>query len=219
LIVKTVRGLLTQGNSKVGSSIHLWSVPAVETCPGRSAVCERVCYATKGRFLLDSVRERLAWCLEESRRDDFVERVVREIRRKGVLVLRVHAAGDFYDAAYAEKWLAVMQKCPRVKFYFYTRSWRVDSVAPVLEQMAALRCCRAWYSVDAETSVPARVPPGVRLAYLQVDEDERPEQSDLLFRTRRLRSQRTPLSVVCPNETPAGRSAEVTCGSCQRCFR
>ncbi len=213
--MRSVRPLLSVGNGKLGSSIYHFDLPAVRTCPGRSAVCEQACYATQGRFVFPQVRERLAWCYQQSRRGDFAPRLVQEIRRKGVLVVRLHVSGDFYDAAYAAKWLAVMRQCPRVRFYFYTRSWRVPGIAAVLEQMAALRCCRAWYSIDHATGVPERVPAGVRLAYLQVTEGERPELVDLLFRVRRLRRQALPL--VCPHETPQGR--ETNCGHCGRCWR
>lgn len=215
----TVRSLLTQGNGKVGESIHLWSIPAVETCPGRSPVCERFCYARQGRFLFPAVEERLRWNYEQSLLDTFAERMAKEVKRKGCLVVRVHCSGDFYSAAYAEKWLGVMRRCPKARFYFYTRSWRVPEVAPVLEEMAALKCCRAWYSVDSHTGVPDRVPPGVRIAYLQVDDEDQPELVNLMFRVRRLRRRRIALSLVCPSETPLGKDRQVNCGSCGKCWR
>ena len=218
-MARSVRPLLAMGNAKLGQSIFHFDLPAISTCPGRSSVCERVCYATVSRYLLPSVQERLRWCYEQSRRRDFIGRLVREIRRKGVLVVRLHVSGDFVDASYAAKWLAVMRQCPRVRFYFYTRSWRVPEIAAVLEQMAALRCCRAWYSIDHDTGVPQRVPLGVRLAYLQVSEGEQPERADLLFRVRRLRQQRQPLTLVCPNETVQGRAQDVNCGNCGRCWQ
>jgi hypothetical protein len=206
------------GNGKLGQSIYHFDLPAVSTCPGRSAACQ-VCYATQGRFVFPQVQERLRWCYEQSRRGDFVERMAREIRRKGVLVVRIHVSGDFYSSDYAGKWLAVMRQCPRARFYFYTRSWRIPEIAGVLEEMAALRCCRPWYSVDYDTGLPQRVPVGVRLAYLQVREGERPELADLLFRVRRLRRQRVPLSLVCPQETLQGRAHDANCGSCGRCWQ
>jgi hypothetical protein len=216
--VKNVRALLVLGNSKLGGSIAHFDLPAEATCPGRSDACERVCYARGGRFLYPAVQERLRWNYAQSRRSDFAERMAREIRRRGILVLRLHVSGDYYDAAYAAKWLAVMRACPRVRFYFYTRSWRVPAIAAVLEQMAALRCCRVWYSIDSATGVPERVPAGVRLAYLQVEEGEQPELADLLFRVRRLRQRRVPLALVCPHETAQGRANEVNCGNCGRCW-
>ncbi|MCE9564610.1 MAG: hypothetical protein K8U57_21460 [Planctomycetes bacterium] len=214
-----VRSLLTLGNWKVGESIHIWSLPAVETCPGSSSLCRAVCYATKGRYLFDAVRERLAWNLEQARRDDFVPRMVKEIRRKGCLVIRVHSAGDFFDEVYAGKWLEIMRTCPKPRYYWYSRSWRCPEIASVLEQMAALKCCRAWYSIDTETGIPDPVPFGVRLAFLQVKKDERPELADMTFRIRRLRKEsRVGLPMVCPSETPKGRERDTNCGNCRRCF-
>jgi hypothetical protein len=217
--METVRGLLTLGNSKVGESIHLWSLPAVLTCPGRSSVCERWCYATKHRYQFESVQGRLLWNLEQSRQKGWVDRMVKEIRQKGCLVIRVHGSGDYYDAEYAEKWLAVMGRCTRPQFYFYTRSWRDADIAGVLEEMADLEHVSAWYSVDAETGNPAVVPPNVRLAYLQTETGEKPEGVDLVFRVRGLRSGRIPLTLACPSEVPRGRDREITCGSCSKCWR
>jgi hypothetical protein len=176
-----------------------------------------VCYADHGHFTLPSVKERLDWCYRQSLRDDFASRLAGEIRHKGVLVLRVHAAGDFYSREYAEKWLDVMRQSPRVRFYWYSRSWRVPDIAPVLEQMAALKCCRAWYSLDRDTGIPATVPPGVRLAYLQVEADEEPELLDLLFVVRRLtgHARRVRLPLLCPHQA----DRRDNCGHCGQCFR
>ncbi|WP_162136359.1 GP88 family protein [Zavarzinella formosa] len=207
------------GNQKVGDAIHLWGLPAVTTCPGMTSVCQGVCYALRSRFRFQTVKDRLAWNLEQTERDDFCGRMTKEIRRKGCLVLRVHSSGDFMSKEYAEKWLWIMRKCPKPRYFWYSRSWRIPEIATVLEQMAALKCCRAWYSLDSETGIPEKIPPGVKLAYLQVSEDTPPEMIDLMFRVRRLRKQPRPrigltILPVCPNEV----NKEITCGGCQRCF-
>ena len=214
---KVVRSLLQQGNAKLGKAISVWSIPAVSTCPGRTPTCEKVCYATMSRFLLPSVKDRLAWNYQQSLRPDFTARMVNEIRRKGALVVRIHSAGDFFSKEYAEAWLSIMRQCPKVRFYAYTRSYRIPDIAPVLEQMAKLRCFRLWYSVDKDTGLPDCVPPGVRLAYLQVADDE-PAQADLMFRVRRLRKEKKTigLPMICPAETSQGKGT--TCGSCRHCF-
>lgn len=212
--MSVIRGLLQPGNSKFGSSISVWNVPAVTTCPGRSSVCESVCYANdRGRFRFESVKQRIRWNWEQAQRDDFVDRMVLEIGKKGCQVIRVHGSGDFSDKAYAEKWLAIMKRKPKPRYFWYSRSWRDPEIAPVLEQMAQLKQCRAWYSVDRETGVPDRIPPGVRLAYLQTQEGEEPERLDLRFNVRRLRKLSLPLS--CPQEQKKAAS----CGDCSRCFR
>ncbi len=68
--------LLQHGNSKLGRAIHVWSIPAVDTCPGSTAVCRKLCYALRHRFRFDSVKRRLAWNREQCERQDFVERTV-----------------------------------------------------------------------------------------------------------------------------------------------
>jgi hypothetical protein len=217
----TVRALLARGNSKLGSAIHHFDLPAVRTCPGRSSVCEAVCYATRNRFRTDPVRERLHWCLRRSRRADFADHVVDEVRQKGALVVRLHVSGDFYDAEYAQKWLSAIRRCRATAFYFYTRSWRVAEIEPVLAELAALENVVGWYSADADTGVPECVPPGVRIAWLQGDADE-PVAGDLVFRDRPLRAVPPPkvaLPLVCPSETPAGRRANTNCGNCGHCWK
>src|SRR3954452_4435690 len=121
----TVRtNLLTRGNGKLGEGIHSWSLPAVETCPGRSSLCESVCYARSGRFRTQFIQDRLQANLDASLQDDFERRMVAEIRRRGVHTLRIHVAGDFYSPEYAARWLRIARQCRRTTFYAYTRSWR-----------------------------------------------------------------------------------------------
>lgn len=217
--MRSVRGLLAAGNGKLGASIHHFDLPAVATCPGRTPVCERVCYAKVGRFRYPVVEERLAWCFRQSRRADFPDRMAAEIHRKGVLSVRLHVSGDFYDAGYAAKWLAVVRLRPKPRYFFYTRSWRTAAIAGALEDLAAHPSVRAWYSADRDSGLPDRVPAGVKVAYLQAEAGE--TGGDLLFRVRRLRrlKHRVGLPMVCPNETPRGRALGVNCGNCQHCWR
>ena len=211
------RHLLLQGNQKIGSAIHNWSLPAVTSCPGASELCKEACYARKHRFGYAVVRRRLQWNWRQCLRDDFVERMVSEIRSRGVLVLRVHVSGDFWSVEYVERWLEIMRQAPRVRFYAYTRSWRIPSLAAALEKLAALSCMRLWYSTDDECGSPANIPANVRLAYLQTSDAPAPSAVDLLFRVRRLRKLPA-LPVICPSETPAGHASQITCGACRRCF-
>jgi len=210
--------LLQHGNSKLGRAIHVWSIPAVDTCPGSTAVCRKLCYALRHRFRFDSVKRRLAWNREQCERHDFVERMIAEIRSSGVLVLRIHVAGDFYSAEYVRKWSAIVKRSPRVRFYGYTRSWRSVEVAPALEEFAAYCAVRLWFSIDDESGLPVKVPPNVRLAHLQMTSAPPPSAADLVFRPHGLRGL-PELPVVCDHETTSGKQLGVTCGSCGRCFR
>lgn len=213
------RNLLTRGNGKLGEGIHAWSMSAVETCPGRSTLCERVCYARSGRFRTQLLQERLAENLDAALADDFVRRMTKEIRRRGVHTLRIHVSGDFFSADYARKWLVIARRSPYTTFYAYTRSWRVPEIAPTLEELARLRNVRLWYSCDAETGLPEKIAPDIRLAYLQTAPEDTPA-GDLVFRIESLRAtraRRIGLSLVCPRETGHPNATSITCTSCRRC--
>jgi hypothetical protein len=221
--VHVVRSLLVQGNSKLSQAIHHFDLPAGDTCPGASALCRDRCYAQRGRFVFPQVRARLQWCYAESLKDGFAATLIREIRRKGsAFVVRIHCAGDFYSAEYVRKWAAVIRASPTTQFYAYTRSYRDAAIEPTLRDLAALDNLVLWYSADAETGYPASVPPGVRVAWMQVAEDEVIPPVDLVFRDYPLRKRRrvlVGLNLVCPHDTPQGRDHEVTCGNCGRCWR
>lgn len=214
-----VRGLLVQSNQKLGGSVYHFDLPAVRTCPGRSKLCERSCYARSGRFVFPQVIERLNWCLEQSKRDDFSGRMTDELYRKGVLVMRWHVSGDIGTPCYARKILEVANASPQVTFWCYTRSWRVPPIAEVLWEIAALDNFCLWLSADDETGYPPLVPEGVRVAWMQTDET--PDRADLVFATRPVRKDgaRINLDLICPTELDAGKRAGTTCSSCQFCFR
>jgi hypothetical protein len=213
--------LFFRGNGKLGEGIHTWSLPAGgEHCPGRTALCERLCYARGGRFALPAVRLLLEENLDAALDESFAARAVAEIRRRGIHTLRVHVSGDFFSPDYAATWLGIARRCRRTTFYAYTRSWRVPAVRPVLEQLARLPNVRLWYSTDAETGVPAFIPRGVRLAFLQHEDTDVPDGAGVVFRIRRLRARpagRFGLRLVCPTERPQRK--DVTCTSCGRCWQ
>lgn len=217
--MKHVRSLLSHGLGKLGEGIHAWNLPPLSTCPGSTPTCRRACYARRFRFAYPAVKARLRWNLAQCRRDDWVPRMIREITRKGVFVCRIHSSGDFGTEAYTRKWLEIIRACPRVTFYAYTRSHVVPSILAVLAEIAKEPNARIWFSLDADMEHPQSVPEGVRLCYLQVTEDDRPENVELVFRTARLRRIEMPMLPVCANETPGGRSQEVVCGSCRKCFQ
>jgi hypothetical protein len=216
------RNLLTRGNRKLGESIHAWSIPAVDTCPGRSPLCERLCYARSGHFRLEAVQQRLEHNLDAALAGDFERRLAAEVRRRRIHTVRMHVTGDFFSPEYTRKWLRIARRCPQTTFYGSTRSWRVPDLAPALAELAALENVRLWFSADPETGMPTRLPLGVEVAYLQSEAGEAiPEGVGVIFRVRRLRQERrwrVGLAVVCPTETGRPGAAEHTCTSCGRCF-
>ncbi len=221
--METLRSLLVQGNEKLSQAIHHFDLPAAVTCPGRTKTCRDRCYALRNRFLYPQVQERLKWCQAMSKRRDFAKLMVQEIRRKGAaFIVRVHSSGDFYSGAYTRKWNTIARACPHTRFFAYTRSYRVPSIAPALADLAELENFRLWYSADRETGYPADLPPNVSVAWMQVDADENVPPVDLVFRDYPLRKDqrtRVSLSLVCPYDTPQGKEREITCGLCRYCWK
>jgi hypothetical protein len=146
--------------------------------------------------------------------------MVAEIAANAVRTLRVHVAGDFWSAAYAKAWLAIARRCPDTRFFVFTRSWRVPAIRPVLEELARLPNVRLFWSLDAATGLPGRVPPQVRLAYMALDEDDLPPlDADLVFvdaPLRRERRVRMAGVLVCPMENGTGWHG--TCEKCRLCI-
>jgi Gene product 88 len=169
--VRTVRPLLLVGNDKLSQSIFQWSIPAIETCPGRTPACAHACYAMRGHFLFDAVQERLEWNQRQALMGNFVDRMVDEVFRKGCIVVRVHVSGDFGTPTYTRKWVEIVSRSPQTTFFAYTRSWRVAKIDPVLRELAALPNMRLWYSADRQTGWPEHIPETVRVAWMQ-DTDE-----------------------------------------------
>ena len=169
---------------------------------------------------MPSVKDTLERNLKASEEKDFAARMVKEIARRWCRVVRIHVAGDVYSANYARKWVEICRCCPETTFYTYTRSWRIASIAPVLEELAALENVRLWYSADDDTGVPPELPEGVRVAWLMDRQDGEMETVDLVFRVRKLRSEpakRIGLSLVCPVEN--GSDKETDCGTCRLCWK
>ena len=111
----------------------IWNLPSVTTCPFRTAMCEKSCYAKKAEIAYKNCLPSRKRNFEDSRKADFVERMTATIlhiakgTRKKQIIVRIHESGDFYNKEYTEKWLAIMDNCKadkRIKFIAYTKSFR-----------------------------------------------------------------------------------------------
>lgn len=81
------------------------------------------CYATKGHYTHSNVKQSLAIKTWLCRHDiDFLKRaIMAQIAALGIQVLRVHASGDFDNAAYVEMWQEIAKAFPHVTMWTYTK--------------------------------------------------------------------------------------------------
>lgn len=214
--------LIQAGNSKLGH-VPCFSIVAGDACPGKTAACAKHCYAMKGFFRMSNVakKHRANWAA--SKRTTFVARMIKEIQQAELKLLRIHVAGDFYDAPYVRKWIKIVKACPDTRFYAYTRSWRTPKLVPALKELAKLPNFYMWWSADKDSHAENGRPPRVKsshVAYMQCEGDEAvPSYVDLIFR---LKTNREPAKyvdghIICPVEQ--GRENDITCEKCRICFR
>jgi hypothetical protein len=216
--------VLTPGNKKLGGHL-IWGfgLPSgtAKLCPGMTPTCRKVCYAVRLQSYRPQAAKLYRRNLQLAKRKDFVRRVRAFIIAQGIRVVRIHIGGEFTTPRYARKWGRIIAKSPKVKFFTYTRAWRVPAIREALEELSPLPNLALWYSCDRETGVPETIPPGARIAYLLTAADERPPpEADLVFRTLALRKQPA-LELegvpVCPAEN--GVLPFATCDRCRICWR
>ena len=109
----------------------IWNIPARKTCPFRTPHCSEKCYAVKAEQAYPECLPCRERNLQESMKDDFIERAVYTIldrrarSKKKWVVVRIHESGDFYNQKYANAWLEIIRRCSgeRIKFIAYTKSF------------------------------------------------------------------------------------------------
>jgi len=148
-------------NTKLGKRIAAFSLPAVSTCPGRTRLCEGICYATSGFFRFKNVRNSLASAYEEACKPGFALRASEELRRRrSIEAVRIHPSGDFFGTSYVREWIEIVRSNPNVRFWGYTRSWResaqqadgCEGILDALHELSQLPNIELWASIDEETA-------------------------------------------------------------------
>lgn len=126
-----------------------WGLPAGRACPGakygEGSICGQ-CYAAKGNYGVPMVQhalsERYRWTLALMRtpagQDAFVAYMTRAIETVGSPYFRVHDSGDLFSPAYARCWARIARNLSHIRFWFPTRSYRIQSLLPAIQELAAL---------------------------------------------------------------------------------
>jgi hypothetical protein len=174
------------------------------TCPGSTPECESICYASRPVAENGAVFE--MW--ERNSLTSEVPPIPEEAE-----VVRAHVSGDFDSVAYIENWIKRLQERPDVKFWAYTRSWRIPELLPALERLRALPNVQLFASMDKNT--PTLPPVGWRRAWIWPNEPRINWTIGGILRgsCQTVLSDGTP-SYVCPEQT--GRKPN--CESCRYCF-
>lgn len=130
--------------SKAGG-IPSFAIPPGLTCP-KAGTCKNHCFALSGHTAyVQMVRDTHSAALGLSERDDFIEKMNEQIRKKWPKEkykqpnpkspYRIHAWGDFYSNAYAKKWVEIIKSNPNVWFYAYTKSFTMPVLTKLLKDI------------------------------------------------------------------------------------
>lgn len=140
-----IKPLLINGNDKLGKGVWTYSTLAtnrpyhvvldtvngpmdlvtIGTCP---CACEK-CYAIRGRYTFQNVINANARKTYLSRNDlDFMVRaIIAQINADRITICRIHASGDFCDAAYIDAWKHIVAACKDTIFWTYTKNIQAEN--------------------------------------------------------------------------------------------
>ncbi|MDO8272424.1 MAG: hypothetical protein Q7U82_10995 [Gammaproteobacteria bacterium] len=162
---------LESGNKKVGfkskaySSVFVWNMPTVRTCPGASKWCLTHCYNADERkevYAHDKWEVNLL-CFERNR-SELEQFLINELNKPiGRCAVRVHSSGDFFSNDYIRFWRRISEKCPKASFWAYTRSWAVGELLDDLEILKSQHNFQLFASWDKTMPDP---PNGWRVSFV-----------------------------------------------------
>lgn len=215
-------GLSGLDNTKLGPAIHSWSITAGHTCPGATPACLSVCYAMRGLMRMPTPTNLYLRNWLFSQTDEFVPWMLAAMSVQCVRIMRVHCAGDLYDAEYTDKWAEIVARTKYIRYFCYTRSWQVPEMSKSLRQLAKLPNMQLWLSEDVDTG-PAPRWKHTRTAWMARNDEEaqmaRPI-TDLVFRDKpKTTMKHTAVgSQVCPHEIGVPGVPKIKCSHCKICF-
>ena len=123
----TQNGKLKKTSKLTGLRVYNFGIPAFQdedgkrTCPFAGA-CAKFCYAQKGAYVWSNVSPAFQFRYLATKCDSFVDKMIAELVKKRVDILRVHDSGDYYSRKYIDKWMTIAKRLPNVRFYSYTKS-------------------------------------------------------------------------------------------------
>lgn len=133
----TQNSKLKKTSQELGFRVFNFGIPAYKTASGKLTCpmadgCIKFCYAQSGAYIWRNVKPAFEKRYALSKTDKFVDAISAEIIAKNVEYLRVHDSGDYYSKEYLDKWLAIAERFPNVRFYSYTNMVKLfkDIVLP-----------------------------------------------------------------------------------------
>ena len=108
-------------------NIFKFSLPVKSTCIG-AGKCLAFCYGDKGLYKVFKKKIDIAHAKNFgfSKSMFFASRIVEEIDRRKIKIVRIHDTGDFYSQTYLNKWTEIAKNLSETRFYAYTKSLQLN---------------------------------------------------------------------------------------------
>ncbi len=115
------------GNKKLPKSMMIFNLPAIITCPLKTPLCSKSCYALKAERLYPATLPARQHNLALVRKGLFKQLMIEAIAEnyKKINIIRLHESGDFYSQSYLNDWFVVAREYPELTFYAYTKSFHL----------------------------------------------------------------------------------------------
>ena len=156
---------LGEGNGKIGEVLN-FSLPSVLTCPGASEWCLKYCYGKRFEIRRPKCRNAYQQNYEIAQDTERFIHIMTGIIPRIIPCFRIHVCGDFGSREYISAWIRICSELPNIHFWTYSRSWRLNSLLPVLEELNKLDNMELFLSTDPTMSLP---PKGWRIAFIESD--------------------------------------------------
>lgn len=117
---------IQNGNSKLGTSVGCVNLPAGVTCRP-DAPCSAGCYAKKGRFVFQNVKN----CAEENYKKyledpvEYFDVIKSQLKLIPYQFFRWHSSGDIVDMGYFNGMVSLAREVTRTRFLCFTKKFEI----------------------------------------------------------------------------------------------
>lgn len=115
---------ISKGNRRM--DIPIFNLPSQITCPNSTKLCEKYCYAKKAERAWPNVLPSRKKNLKATKRKDFIDKVIKELKNRDCSYFRIHESGDFYSQEYFNKWCKIARKLNEINFLAYSQNYELN---------------------------------------------------------------------------------------------
>lgn len=150
----------SDGNNKTGKcgkcydKILIWNMPCVKTCPGASDWCMRYCYNAAYNNMYEWEGNFRKYSSDSGGLRRELTDQLKELCSSKSIAVRLHSSGDFFSNNYIDFWIKIMKETPNIRYWSYTRSWRVEELSDKIAELHSIPNLSLYYSWDNTMGCP-----------------------------------------------------------------